>query len=1264
MTGTSYMHKIYGFLFILFLIPCHIIAQGEWNQWRFGWYAGLTFNSGIPVGVTGSALTQSSGGTSSTVSDSSGNLLFYSNGYEIWNKNDALMPNGSEILGGDECAQPVFCVPNATNHNQYYLFTVGAHNNNNQTLVGLHYSVVDMSLQGGLGDVVSGMKNVYIHYGDSAVNQLTGVRHANNKDVWIIVRKHKKQPEYLAYLITASGIDTTPVISSSSLPIHLQMVLGHLQDEGGGDLKISQDGTHLVCSDSLTEICNFNASTGVVTPQFLINPPGAFGAEFSVDSRYLYLCQVGSNGPQNNHSGWQFDLSYMDSLSFVQHQVLIGDGFGWKLQLGPDWKIYAGADPFIDSLHCINNPSLQGFACNYQKNAVSLTGENNSGLPQFLQKYKAYIHHSDLCQYDSVNFSGDIWPPADSIHWDFGDPTSGSDNFSNQATPSHIYSNVATYTITLFVRHIDNRTDTSWQSITILPGVDPELGPNRTVCIGDSTTFNAGACGGCTYQWKNLGTGLVVGTGQTYKTGSAGTYCVTVINSNNCSGSDTIQLFTSAVPSVTNNPLSESICSGNSTNISLTSSVPGTIFNWTASLTSGNITGFSADSGLVINQVLIDNLTTPGIVTYHITPKVGSCTGSTVDYQVTVTPGAPVSVAITASQNNVCAGTSITYTAVPTNGGANPAYQWKVDGTNSGTNSNTFTYTPVNNDIITCVLTSSITTCISNNPATSNAITMMVNPLQPVSVNVSPSQNPVCSGASVTFTATPTNGGTSPSYQWEVNGTGFGANSSTYTFIPINGDIVTCILTSDATCPTGNPATSNAVTMIVNSNQAVSVSISASSNPFCLGSSVTFTATPTNGGTSPSYQWKVNGTGVGTNNSTYTYVPNNNDVVTCDLNSSISCPISNPVTSNSITMTENTGLPAGVSITASANPFCPGALVTFTATPTNGGASPAYQWKVNGANAGPNSSTYSYHPNDGDSVRCFMTSNLSCVTNNPASSSDIIMNGTLAPTVTFTSCFDTVTTVNAKPIKLKGGIPLGGTYSGPGVNSLTGIFTPSAAGTGTKTITYTYTNVSSCSASKTIHIIVQATAVFSCGNMLTDIRDSKTYSTVQIGSQCWMASNLNYGTILVSTQDQRDNCLFEKYCYNDNPANCTNLGALYQWDELMQYDNTPADQGFCPPGWHIPTENDWNTLFANYINNGFAGNPLKYSGYSGFNALLSGENYFNKSWKYQGFATFFWSSTSHSPTQAWAHGMNEEDPSVSVYPASRGNAFSVRCIKD
>jgi uncharacterized protein (TIGR02145 family) len=197
-----------------------------------------------------------------------------------------------------------------------------------------------------------------------------------------------------------------------------------------------------------------------------------------------------------------------------------------------------------------------------------------------------------------------------------------------------------------------------------------------------------------------------------------------------------------------------------------------------------------------------------------------------------------------------------------------------------------------------------------------------------------------------------------------------------------------------------------------------------------------------------------------------------------------------------------------------------------------------------------------------------------------------------------------------------------------------------------------------------MHIIVQASAAFICGNNLIDIRDNTSYTTIKIGSQCWLAKNLNYGIVIASSQDQRDDCVPEKYCYQDNPINCGTQGGLYQWDKLMQFDNTPADQGLCPPAWHIPTENDWNTLFANYINSGFAGSPLKYSGFSGFNALLYGARHINSGWDFNSFATFFWSSTSYGGYKAWAHGMNESDPSVSLYPASRVNAFSVRCIEN
>jgi uncharacterized protein (TIGR02145 family) len=114
----------------------------------------------------------------------------------------------------------------------------------------------------------------------------------------------------------------------------------------------------------------------------------------------------------------------------------------------------------------------------------------------------------------------------------------------------------------------------------------------------------------------------------------------------------------------------------------------------------------------------------------------------------------------------------------------------------------------------------------------------------------------------------------------------------------------------------------------------------------------------------------------------------------------------------------------------------------------------------------------------------------------------------------------------------------------------------------------------------------------------------------------------------------------------------------------MCYDDAQGLQGLCPPGWHVPAETEWNTLFANWTNNAFAGAPLKYSGYSGFNAQLSGVWHQNIQWDYADVAAFFWSSTAHGPDKAWGHGMNDYDPSVSLYPSLRSNAFPVRCLKD
>lgn len=368
----------------------------------------------------------------------------------------------------------------------------------------------------------------------------------------------------------------------------------------------------------------------------------------------------------------------------------------------------------------------------------------------------------------------------------------------------------------------------------------------------------------------------------------------------------------------------------------------------------------------------------------------------------------------------------------------------------------------------------------------------------------------------------------------------------------------------------------------------------------------------------------------------------------------------------------NQSLPVSISIAPDRNPACDGTPVTFTSTVANGGTNPVYAWQVNnGATAGT-AASFTYMPADGDMVTCALTSNALCVTNNPTTSPAITMTIKDTPAVTFISCFDNITTLNAKPFKLKGGLPLNGIYSGPGVlPSAPGgfIFSPAAAGLGTKTVHYTYTNADMCSASQSKDIEVQTEAPFTCGNNWIDIRDNnKAYPTIQIGTQCWLAANLNYGSFIPSSQVQEDNCITEKYCYNNLLVNgdCQDGYGFYEWDELMKYDNTPASQGICPPGWHIPVESEWMSLFDFYGGNALAGDSLQDLSGPGFHALPGGVLYQNNSWSFRDVATFFWSSTPSpaEPSKVISHGMNIYDASVSYYESLRANAFPVRCLRD
>ena len=195
----------------------------------------------------------------------------------------------------------------------------------------------------------------------------------------------------------------------------------------------------------------------------------------------------------------------------------------------------------------------------------------------------------------------------------------------------------------------------------------------------------------------------------------------------------------------------------------------------------------------------------------------------------------------------------------------------------------------------------------------------------------------------------------------------------------------------------------------------------------------------------------------------------------------------------------------------------------------------------------------------------------------------------------------------------------------------------------------------------------------------------KTYNTVQIGTQCWLKENLDVGTRIDGSANQTNNGTIEKYCYNDDPNNCTTYGGLYQWAEAVAYTNGATDttfanppltgnvQGICPTGWHIPTNAEYQTLDTTVSNDG---NALKAVGQgtgsgagtntSGFSALLAGCRSSNGHFFSLGDDTYIWSSTENDAvsTDAFYMYLYGYDSSIGFDLSSKGGGFSVRCAKD
>ncbi|MFV8378400.1 LamG-like jellyroll fold domain-containing protein [Flavobacterium sp. LB3R33] len=530
------------------------------------------------------------------------------------------------------------------------------------------------------------------------------------------------------------------------------------------------------------------------------------------------------------------------------------------------------------------------------------------------------------------------------------------------------------------------QTQTATYTIIVNPLPTATAGGTQTICSNATATVSGASATNGTILWTENGAGTITAGATTLTptytptaadAGTSVTLTMTVTSNNACASQTQTATYTVIV-----NPLptatagvTQTICSNATATVSGASATNGTILwteNGAGTITAGattltpTYTPTAADAGTSVT------LTMTVTSNNACAPQTQSAT-----YTVLVNP---LPTATAGGTQTICSNATATVSgASATNG----TISWTENGAGTitaGATTLTPTYTPTAADAGTSVtLTMTVTSNNACAPQTQTAIyTVIVNPLPTATAG---GTQTVCSNATATVSGASATNGT---IAWTENGAGTitaGATTLTPTYTPTAADAGTSVtltmtVTSNNTCA---PQTQTATyTVIVNPLPTVSIAVNPGNN-ICAGTSVTFTATPINGGATPSYQWKVNGINVGTNIPTFTSASlMNTDKVTVVLTSSTAC--TSPVTSNLITMTVNDVVVPSVSISASATTICPGNSVIFSALATNGGITSSYQWMINGINTGTNSPNFSTSLlANGDIVTVRLTSNAICV---------------------------------------------------------------------------------------------------------------------------------------------------------------------------------------------------------------------------------------------------------------------------------------------
>lgn len=391
----------YLFQVLLWVSVSNLYGQHHGDVWMFGSNSGFDFSACVPMPIQSSNIGFEE---CSTISNDNGELLFYTNSDNVWNKNNSLMPNGSMIYNSSGSLSQVLIIPKPESSNLYYIFTTAVQGGNT-----FQYHTVDMTLDGGLGDLVS--TNTII-YNAPITEQVAATYHSNGVDIWVLTHEYGTN-NFLSFLVTNSGVNPVPIVSSIG-PAHQQCFSS---TNARGQIKFSPDGKKIafnangVGGNTLTNILSifdFDHNSGLISNP--INLPfsgGEFGLSFSSDNSKLYGGTWKAIGfPANTYNQlYQFDLSSNNAQTIIGSKQIIDSTWApyGSIKLAPDGKIYVRIGTEIG---VINSPNLNGSACNYNSQAFVIGG--NNGGQYGLNNYIEYTQYCSTNSIEEVDLNREI----------------------------------------------------------------------------------------------------------------------------------------------------------------------------------------------------------------------------------------------------------------------------------------------------------------------------------------------------------------------------------------------------------------------------------------------------------------------------------------------------------------------------------------------------------------------------------------------------------------------------------------------------------------------------------------------------------------------------------------------------------------------------------------------------------------------------------------------------------------------------------------